>query len=152
MFKILYLANSYGQGPYAVSKQLAISFGIKLGDGKTTPLKNLKVLLTELKARNAAEILGESGKTISDNDRKLVDDIVGAIDVFSGDADLSLLKTKLNRLFKQITLSKKDEIDEAYSNLEKFGVSVKREGAGTLGTKMVRGEDGVFRFKTQGTT
>ena len=133
------------------ANQLAISFGIPIGKGETDPVKNLKVLLTELKARNAAEILGESGKTISDNDRKLVDDIVGAIDVFSGDADLSLLKTKLNRLFKQITLSKKDEIDEAYSNLEKFGVSVKREGAGTLGTKMVVGDDGVYRFQAQET-
>ena len=109
-------------------------------------------MLTELKARNAAEILGESGKTISDNDRKLVDQIVGAIDVFAGDADIGLLKSKLNRLFKQITLSKRDEIEEAYSNLEKFGVKVNREGAGTLGTKMVVGEDGVYRFQAQETT
>jgi len=132
--------------------QLAISFGIPIGKGETDPVKKLKVLLTELKARNAAEILGESGKTISDNDRKLVDDIVGAIDVFSGDADINLLKTKLNRLFKQITTSKRDEIDEAYSNLEKFGVKINREGAGTLGSKMVVGEDGVYRFKPQETT
>jgi hypothetical protein len=132
--------------------QLAISFGIPVGKGETDPVKKLKVLLTELKARNAAEILGESGKTISDNDRKLVDDIVGAIDVFSGDADINLLKTKLNRLFKQITTSKRDEIDEAYSNLEKFGVKINRKGAGTLGTKMVVGEDGVYRFKPQETT
>jgi hypothetical protein len=132
--------------------QLAISFGIPIGKGETDPVKRLKVLLTELKARNAAEILGESGKTISDNDRKLVDDIVGAIDVFSGDADIGLLKTKLNRLFKQITASKRDEIEEAYTNLEKFGVRVDRKGAGTLGTKMVLGEDNVFRFRPQETT
>ena len=143
---------SAGDQIRSFGNQLAISFGIPIGKGETDPVKRLKVLLTELKARNAAEILGESGKTISDNDRKLVDDIVGAIDVFSGDADVNLLKTKLNRLFKQITLSKKDEIDEAYSNLEKFGISVKREGAGTLGTKMVVGEDGVYRFQSQETT
>ena len=134
------------------AKQLAISFGIPIDDGETDPVKQLNTLLTELKARNAAEILGESGKTISDNDRKLVDDIVGAIDVFSGDADIGLLKTKLNRLFKQITASKRDEIEEAYGNLEKFGVRVDRKGAGTLGTKMVLGEDNVFRFKPQETT
>lgn len=132
--------------------QLAISFGIPIGKGETDPVKQLNTLLTELKARNAAEILGESGKTISDNDRRLVDQIVGAIDVFSGDADINLLKTKLNRLFKQITTSKRDEIDEAYSNLEKFGVKIKRQGAGTLGTKMVLGEDNVFRFRPQETT
>ena len=66
---------------------LARTFGLKIGGGPD-PVKQLKVLLTDLKARNAAEILGESGKTISDNDRKLVDEIVGDIDVFDGDIDL----------------------------------------------------------------
>lgn len=33
--------------------QLAISFGIPIGKGETDPVKRLKVLLTELKARNA---------------------------------------------------------------------------------------------------
>jgi len=143
---------SAGDQIRSFGNQLAISFGIPIGKGETDPVKQLNTLLTELKARNAAEILGESGKTISDNDRRLVDQIVGAIDVFSGDADINLLKSKLNRLFKQITTSKRDEIDEAYSNLEKFGVKINRQGAGTLGTKMVLGEDNVFRFKPQETT
>ena len=134
------------------AKQLAISFGIPIDDGETDPVKQLNTLLTELKAREAADILGESGKTISDYDRKLVDSIVGGIGVITGDADIKLLKTKLNRLFKQITASKRDEIEEAYSNLEKFGVRVDRKGAGTLGTKMVLGEDNVFRFRPQETT
>jgi len=134
------------------AKQLAISFGVPIDDGETDPVKQLNVLLTELKARNAAEILGESGKTISDNDRRLVDTIVGGIGVISGDADIKLLKAKLGRLFKQITASKRDEINEAYNNLEKFGVKVERKGAGTLGTKMVVGEDGVYRFQAQETT
>jgi|TARA_R110002012_G_scaffold134547_4_gene287970 hypothetical protein len=134
------------------AKQLAISFGVPIDEGETDPVKQLNVLLTELKARNAAEILGESGKTISDNDRRLVDTIVGGIGVISGDADIKLLKAKLGRLFKQITASKQDEINEAYSNLEKFGVKIEREGAGTLGTKMVVGEDGVYRFQAQETT
>ena len=134
------------------AKQLAISFGVPIDDGETDPVKQLNTLLTELKARNAAEILGESGKTISDADRRLVDSIVGGIGVISGDADIKLLKSKLGRLFKQITASKRDEINEAYSNLEKFGVKVERKGAGTLGTKMVVGDDGVYRFQAQETT
>ena len=131
--------------------QLSKSFGVPLSK-ETDPLKQLNSLLTELKARNAAEILGESGKTISDNDRRLVDTIVGGIDVIRGDADIDLLKSKLSRLFKQITASKQDEIDEAYSNLEKFGIKVDREGAGTLGTNMVLGEDNVYRFVAKETT
>jgi len=131
--------------------QLSKSFGVPLSK-ETDPLKQLNSLLTELKARNAAEILGESGKTISDNDRRLVDTIVGGIDIIRGDADIDLLKSKLSRLFKQITASKQDEIDEAYSNLEKFGIKVDREGAGTLGTNMVLGEDNVYRFVAKETT
>tara|TARA_R100000773_G_scaffold24393_1_gene21483 strand:+ start:2011 stop:3765 length:1755 start_codon:yes stop_codon:yes gene_type:complete len=131
--------------------QLSKSFGVPLTK-ETDPLKQLNTLLTELKARNAAEILGESGKTISDNDRRLVDTIVGGIDIIRGDADIDLLKSKLSRLFKQITASKQDEIDEAYSNLEKFGIKVDREGAGTLGTNMVKGEDNVYRFVAKETT
>ena len=38
-----------------------------------------QVMLTKLKAQNAAEILGESGKTLSDNDRRMVSEIVGDI-------------------------------------------------------------------------
>ena len=131
--------------------QLSKSFGVPLSK-ETDPLKQLNSLLTELKARNAAEILGESGKTISDNDRRLVDTIVGGIDIIRGDADIDLLKSKLGRLFKQITASKQDEIDEAYSNLEKFGIKVDREGAGTLGTNMILGEDNVYRFVAKETT
>ena len=131
--------------------QLSKSFGVPLSK-ETDPLKQLNSLLTELKARNAAEILGESGKTISDNDRRLVDTIVGGIDIIRGDADIDLLKSKLGRLFKQITASNQDEIDEAYSNLEKFGIKVDREGAGTLGTNMILGEDNVYRFVAKETT
>ena len=131
--------------------QLSKSFGVPLSK-ETDPLKQLNSLLTELKARNAAEILGESGKTISDNDRRLVDTIVGGIDIIRGDADIDLLKSKLGRLFKQITASKQDEIDEAYSNLEKFGIKVDREGAGTLGINMILGEDNVYRFVAKETT
>ena len=108
--------------------------------------------ITVARTDNAAEILGESGKTISDNDRRLVDTIVGGIDIIRGDADIDLLKSKLGRLFKQITASKQDEIDEAYSNLEKFGIKVDREGAGTLGTNMILGEDNVYRFVAKETT
>ena len=103
-------------------------------------------------ASSVCKFADELPKTISDNDRRLVDTIVGGIDIIRGDADIDLLKSKLGRLFKQITASKQDEIDEAYSNLEKFGIKVDREGAGTLGTNMILGEDNVYRFVAKETT
>jgi len=118
--------------------QLARSFGLKLGDGPD-PVKQIKVLLTDLKARNAAEILGESGKTISDNDRKLVADIVGDIDVFDGDIDL--LKIKLRRLYDAVINARRDDINEAYTVLGNAGVQINRGGTATGGTAFEKVED-----------
>ena len=118
--------------------QLARTFGLKLGDGPD-PVKQLKVLLTDLKARNAAQILGESGKTISDNDRKLVADIVGDIDVFDGDIDL--LKIKLRRLYDAVINARRDDINEAYTVLGNAGVQINRGGTATGGTAFEKVED-----------
>jgi len=120
--------------------QLAKSFGIKIGSGQTTPLKRLQAVLTELKARNAADILGESGKTISDNDRRLVDEIVGGIDVFRGEGDLDLLKEKLGRLYKNIINTRRDEINEAYKNVSRF-INIDQGESTTAGTKYEKVED-----------
>jgi len=120
--------------------QLAKSFGIKIGSGQTTPLKRLQAVLTELKARNAADILGESGKTISDNDRRLVDEIVGGIDVFRGEGDLDLLKEKLGRLYKNIINTRRDEINEAYKNVSRF-INIDQGESATAGTKYEKVED-----------
>ena len=132
--------------------QLARTFGLKLGDGPD-PVKQLKVLLTDLKARNAAQILGESGKTISDNDRKLVADIVGDIDVFDGDIDL--LKIKLRRLYDAVINARRDDINEAYTVLGNAGVQINRGGAATGGTafEKVQDADGVLyrRIRPSGT-
>jgi len=132
--------------------QLARSFGLKLGDGPD-PVKQIKVLLTDLKARNAAAILGESGKTISDNDRKLVADIVGDIDVFDGDIDL--LKIKLRRLYDAVINARRDDINEAYTVLGNAGVQINRGGEATGGTafEKVEDADGVLyrRIRPSGT-
>jgi hypothetical protein len=79
-------------------------------------------LLKEIGARNAAAILGETGKTLSDNDRKLVDDIIGKIDFASGDKDE--LVRKLNRLYTQIQSAKRDQINQGYATLRSFGHEV----------------------------
>jgi len=121
-------------------KQLAKSFGIKIGSGETDPLKRLNAILTELKARNAADILGESGKTISDNDRRLVDEIVGGIDVLKGEGDIDLLKEKLGRLYRNIINTRRDEINEAYKNVGRF-INIDQGGSAIGGTKYEKVED-----------
>jgi len=111
--------------------QIARNFGIKSPDSTTTPIKQLQNLLKEIGARNAAAILGETGKTLSDNDRKLVDDIIGKIDFSSGDKDE--LVRKLNRLYTQIQSAKRDQINQGYSTLRSFGHDVARNKKSSSG-------------------
>jgi len=88
--------------------------------GDTTPLKQIETLLTQLKAENAAAILGESGKTLSDNDRKMVSEIVGEINFTEGDE--AELTRKLGRLYGKIVQTGRRNVQQAYANLASYGV------------------------------
>lgn len=131
--------------------QLSRNLGITVDD-KVPPITQLKSLLTELSARNAAEILGESGKTLSDNDRKMVKDIVGDINFASG--DISQLKNKLGRLYSAIITSRRNDIDQAYNTLGNAGIKINRGGKGVSGYAYEKFEDKdgfVYRRRTSDT-
>jgi hypothetical protein len=117
------------------------NFGLDAG-GETDPVKQIKVMLTKLKAQNAAEILGESGKTLSDNDRRMVSEIVGDISFTEGDE--ALLIQKLDMLYKDIIGTRRNEIEEAYSTLGNY-TNINRGGSASSGQGFVLGDDGVYR-------
>lgn len=118
------------------------NLGLNAGDS-TDPVKQIQVMLTELKAKNAAEILGESGKTLSDNDRRMVSEIVGDISFTEGDE--ALLISKLDRLYKSVIGARRQEIDEAYNNLATYGINVERSAPTSGGGGFTLGDDGVYR-------
>ena len=122
------------------------NFGLDAG-GETDPVKQIKVMLTKLKAKNAAEILGESGKTLSDNDRRMVSEIVGDISFTEGDE--GLLLEKLGSLYEDIIGTRRNEINEAYRNLESYGVNFNRGNSGQTGTGFIIGDDGIYRRAKQ---
>jgi hypothetical protein len=122
------------------------NFGLDAG-GETDPVKQIKVMLTKLKAKNAAEILGESGKTLSDNDRRMVSEIVGDISFTEGDE--GLLLEKLGSLYEDIIGTRRSEINEAYRNLESYGVNFNRGKSGQTGTGFTLGDDGIYRRANQ---
>jgi len=95
------------------------NFGVDVG-GETDPLKQIQNLIKELQAQNAADILGEAGKTLSDNDRKMVAEIVGQIDWKNGDE--AELTRKLGRLYGKIVQTGRRNVQQAYSNLASYGV------------------------------
>jgi hypothetical protein len=99
-------------------------------------------MLTKLKAQNAAEILGESGKTLSDNDRRMVSEIVGDISFTEGDE--ALLIQKLGLLYKDIIGTRRNEIEEAYGTLSNY-TNIQRGGAPSAGMGFTLGDDGVYR-------
>ncbi len=109
---------------------------------KQTPVKQIQVMLTKLKAQNAAEILGESGKTLSDNDRRMVSEIVGDISFTEGDE--ALLIQKLGMLYKDIIGTRRNEIEEAYSTLGNYA-NIKRGNSANFGLGFTKGDDGVYR-------
>ena len=118
------------------------NFGFKVG-GDTTPITQIKNLLTKLKAENAADILGESGKTLSDNDRKMVAQIVGGISLTEGDEDE--LVRKLGRLYETIINKGRQNVSESYGRLQKAGVNINRSSVQANPTgQFVKGDDGIY--------
>jgi hypothetical protein len=118
------------------------NLGFDVG-GDTTPIKQIQTLLTKLQAENAADILGESGKTLSDTDRKLVAEIVGGISFNEGDEEE--LTRKLGRLYEVIISKGRKNVNEAYSKLKSAGVNINRESVKADPTaSLVKGDDGIY--------
>lgn len=95
---------------------LAAAFGVNFKEG-TNDTEKLKLFLTKLQAKNAKEILGEAGKTISDADRALVANIVGNVDLFSNP---ELLEQKVTELFQEIIVKKERDILDALTTLDRY--------------------------------
>jgi len=148
------IAGLLEQTGVGVPSQLASSvvqgfrnLGLDVG-GDTTPIAQIKTLLTRLKAENAAEILGEAGKTLSDNDRKMVSEIVGEISLTSGDEDE--LVRKVGNLYKRIITAGRENVAEGYRNLSKAGVNINRKSVATSKGKFVLGKDNIYDYTQTG--
>ena len=91
------------------------NLGFKVGTG-TTGIQQVKNFLKRTQALNASNILGEAGKTLSDNDRRLVSDIVGTID-FKVATEEELLE-KLSYVYETVITRAQYNIDTALNTLE----------------------------------
>tara|TARA_R100000935_G_scaffold55586_1_gene85683 strand:+ start:34 stop:1809 length:1776 start_codon:yes stop_codon:yes gene_type:complete len=115
-------AISQIQGGISIPSQIGSSvtmglrnLGFKLGTG-TTGIQQVKNFLKRTQALNASNILGEAGKTLSDNDRRLVSDIVGTID-FKVATEEELLE-KLSYVYETVITRAQSNIDTALNTLE----------------------------------
>ena len=73
-------------------------------------------MLNNLAIDEATNILQESGKTLSDNDRKLVKDRIGQISWTSGDVEL--IKRQLKDIYDLTVVKPQKNLDRAVSWLE----------------------------------
>ena len=77
------------------------------------PAKRTEIVLKTVTQRSVRDVLGESGKTISNLDRELVADIFGSVNVFTSQAEL---RKKLTDSRAQIIESMRTQQDTITSN------------------------------------
>jgi hypothetical protein len=101
--------------------QFARNLGIEIAEPSS--VAEAKRILKNLAIDEATNILKESGKTLSDSDRKLVAQRVGEIDW--GSADKDLIKKQLEDIYQLTVIKPQTNLDRAVSELKnKFGVSI----------------------------
>ena len=120
------LTNIVSKQGITTQQQIAAylnSFGRGLGinvDQSLDPVAEAKIILKRIATQQAPEILGESGKTISDADRERVQEIVGKIGLLA-DADPQVIMTKLKSVYGLIVESGRNNLDTAYNKLHAMG-------------------------------
>jgi len=108
--------GAFGVGGFIskISEDLRAAAGYGETDwNKLTPAKRTEIVLKTVTQRSVRDVLGESGKTISNLDRELVADIFGSVNVFTSQAEL---RKKLTDSRAQIIESMRTQQDTITSN------------------------------------
>ena len=103
---------------YSVDKlnSLASAFGVTIGE-KETETDTIIRVLEKIAMKNAPEILGESGKTISDGDRERVERIVGQL---KATGDIRTVRARIQELFNDIIIGTEKDIIQGLTNLSRY--------------------------------
>jgi hypothetical protein len=103
---------------YGVDKlnSLASAFGVTIGEDETETDTIIRVL-ENIAMKRAPEILGESGKTISDGDRERVERIVGQL---KATGDIRTVRARIEELFNDIIIGAENDIIQGLTNLSRY--------------------------------
>lgn len=97
--------------------QLLDRFGFDIDSND--PTAQLEKFLTRFQAENASDILGESGKTLSDTDRKLVAEIVGELPtLLKGSEDT--LRARLVEMKERVIDKYRRRVIDGYATLDLY--------------------------------
>ena len=103
--------------------QFGRTIGINVGK-ELDPIAKAKIILKEIQVTNASAILQETGKTLSDADRKLVSEIVGKIGIGLEDASEDVLLEKLSKVYEFTVGKSRRNLNSARARLRTFGVDI----------------------------
>ena len=120
VFKDLEDPNAYGVKGWLQESmdKLAAAAGMSTGKWKKlSPTSRINATLKVLQQASVREILGESGKTISNLDRNIVADIFGELTVFTDEA---IIKDKLTRTRATVLNSMEADQGQLIKNLSYF--------------------------------
>ena len=95
---------------------LGAAFGVEFQDDQT-PTKKIELILNRIQSKYAPEILGETGKTISDADRQRVAKIVGELKFFQNPQDL---KAAISRIFDDIIGQQERKLKQGVINYNRL--------------------------------
>ena len=122
----------------------AAAFGFQGGADATDKAKVLYVL-DSIAAKKAPQILGEAGKTISDNDRERVKAIVGKLETFS---DPRTLQLALKEVYELIVVEGKQDIRDGLTTLNRYSGKEKPVFENKYKGLKIR-DDGVFNVSDE---
>jgi len=94
----------------------ASAFGVQFSENMSDS-QRIQMILEKLQAKNAPEILGEAGKTISDGDRERVARIVSELKAGTDPREMAV---KIEELFNDIVLGAEADIKQALNNLNRY--------------------------------
>ena len=128
---------------------LGAAFGVDFKDEQTSTGK-IKLILNRIQAKYAPQILGETGKTISDADRARVAKIVGELKAFQNPAEL---KAAIERIFGDIIGQQERKLKQGVINYNSLtNQQVKLDfGGGLSETQQKELAAYEQKFKAQGT-
>ena len=132
-------------GALTTKAKAAIGIELKTPFEEIDPRTQAESLIDAIRQQNIRDLLGESGRTISNLDREIVADIFGSI---TADMPPSVIRNKLDKVISNFRLSLGEKRDTIVNNAEYFGNVGRGSGVIEANRELIQKILSVPDFKT----
>tara|TARA_R100001440_G_scaffold20933_1_gene34675 strand:+ start:2331 stop:3764 length:1434 start_codon:yes stop_codon:yes gene_type:complete len=132
-------------GALSTKVKTAIGLELKTPFEEIDPRTQAESLIDAIRQQNIRDLLGESGRTISNLDREIVADIFGSI---TADMPPSVIRNKLDKVISNFRLSLGEKRDTIVNNAEYFGNVGRGSGVIEANRELIQKILSVPDFKT----